>query len=190
MLKIHDDFFETRKLMQELRYKSLNYYIKQTKMNTVVDLGCGFSPRGLLFKDNPSINYIGIDLPAVINELRIAGNDMNYATADMTNLASLEEAIQSVTGTVIIITEGVLSYFTENELRIVIQNIRSLLHKHNGIWITPDFYNNDYVSAIMKPIFGDEQFEKINKLLQATKKKHTGTINFHSRAVKTWKILK
>ena len=190
MLKIHDDFFETRKLMQELRYKSLNYYIKQTKMNTVIDLECGFSPRGLLFKDNPSINYIGIDLPAVINELRIAGNDMNYATADMTNLASLEEAIQSVTGTVIIITEGVLSYFTENELRIVIQNIRSLLHKHNGIWITPDFYNNDYVSAIMKPIFGDEKFEKINKLLQATKKKHTGTINFHSRSVKTWKILK
>lgn len=161
--------------MQKIRYSAINHYAKKAQISTIVDLGCGYSPRGLFFKDTENFKYIGIDLPAIIQDLRIAGNDMNYIAADMTNLPSLEKALEGIEGKILFITEGVLSYLTETELKTVIKNVASLLKKHTGLWLTPDFNDNDYVSAIMRPIFGEEKLKTIGMLLNSTKKVDVGT---------------
>ncbi|MBQ0050449.1 MAG: anti-sigma factor antagonist [Treponema sp.] len=161
--------------IQLLRYSAINYFAKGSGVTNIVDLGCGFSPRGLFFKNYPNFNYIGIDLPALINDLRIAGNDMNYVAGDMTNLSSLEKALKDVQGKILVITEGVLTYFTENELKIVIQNIHVLLEKYGGAWITPDFYNNDFMAAVMEPLLGKDAYAKVKSLLHSSDKSAVGT---------------
>lgn len=162
-------------ITQAIRYYSINYYAERLGAFTIVDLGCGFSPRGLHFKKNTKIDYIGIDLPAVINDLRIAGNDMNYVAADMTNLNSLEKALKNVSGRILIITEGVLNYFTESELKAVFQNIKYFMDKNAGIWITTDFINNDYLAAVMEPLIGKDNYEKVKNYFNYSGKAAIGT---------------
>ncbi len=162
-------------LNQEIRYRSLNYYIEKCNFSTVIDLGCGYSPRSFYFKSNEKIKYIGIDLPALMHEIRIVGNEINYVAADMTNLASLEKALTGVSGKILIVTESVMSYFTESELKTVIQNIKFLLQKHSGLWITPDFYKNDYITAVLKPNFEKGEFEQIYAILNSSRKTNVGT---------------
>lgn len=55
-------------LIQTIRYKSLTVYAEKLKIKNIIDLGCGYSPRGICFQDQPEVNYIGIDLPAIIKK--------------------------------------------------------------------------------------------------------------------------
>lgn len=163
-------FYDSIAILHEVHYRTINYYLNKAEMGTIIDLGCGFSPRNYAFSKNTKINYIGVDLPAVIDKLRVPGNDMNYIAGDITNLASLEKALKNVSGSIVILTDDVLPYLTSTELKTAIENIKALLLKHKGIWITSDFFTGDYLSAVLKPFLGQEKFNHILGLLQNLKK--------------------
>lgn len=149
----------------ELRYRAINAYAKRIGYTNIIDLGCGISPRGLLFKNIPGFNYIGIDLPDIIKKLRIYKNDINYVAADITNYSLLKNALKDVTGKVLIITEGVLIYLTQNELKTVVQNIQAILQLHGGAWITSDFMRNDYTDAVLSASFDKPTYDKIFSII-------------------------
>ena len=147
--------------MQEMRYRCINDLVLRAGNRNVLDIACGFSPRGLLLS-GLSMNYMGCDLPAAVNELQKAiGTDherdgYRYFGMDATNDESVRQVSESFDGPVTIITEGLLTYFIEPELRTVYHNLHGVLARHGGCWITCDL-DRGYVTAAIGAIFGQDR---------------------------------
>ena len=50
-------------VVQEARFSFINRYIENSSFTNIMDLACGFSPRGLLMA-RKGLRYLGIDLEA------------------------------------------------------------------------------------------------------------------------------
>lgn len=147
----------------EFRYKAINRAIEKTGIRNVLDLGCGFSPRPLALSEM-GYNVLGADLPVVIEKISpaakaLSGNsetNMTYLAVDATNAASLSDAADLLGDEIVIVTEGLLNCLTESELWTVVENIRTTLLRHGGVWITTDFDEKDFSIAGYKTIAGPE----------------------------------
>lgn len=137
----------------EIRYKSLLREIKKSGIKQVMELASGISLRGLTMTADPTVRYIETDLPGITQEkLRlvetITGKSANsvrpnliFAEANVLNPVDLEKAAERLDPKkpVVIIHEGLLQYFSRQEKIKATHNIKSLLKKYGGVWITPDF---------------------------------------------------
>ena len=132
----------------EARYHIGNIMAKESDCDVIVDLPCGYVPRGLVITETGK-QFYGFDLPAVIEELEpairsIASEEQNermhFCAVDATNYESLKIALEGVNGKICILTDGLLGYFNEPELNSVCENIRRLLSEYGGVWITADKY--------------------------------------------------
>ena len=130
----------------EARYHIGNILAEESGCDVIIDLPCGYVPRGLVIADMKK-KFYGFDLPAVIEEVepairKIATKEqqgyLNFRAVDATNYESLNSAISDVKGKICILTDGLLGYFNEPELNSVCENIRKLLSEHGGCWITAD----------------------------------------------------
>ncbi len=131
-------------ILVEGRFQMTNNLIDSRKDMQVLDLPCGYTSRGIRLSKQGR-RYIGLDLPAVIDELlpavkSIIGDNPNvsYHATDATNLSSLEAAIPEGSSNILVTTEGLLMYFTQSELDEVFSNIHSLLSKYGGSWVITD----------------------------------------------------
>ena len=98
----------------ESRFFSCNNLIISSGVKNVLDLPCGYTARGIKLAKS-GINYIGTDLPAVIDAIKpainkiIGDNDnITYHGVDATNYASIRKALENVRGELHITTEGLL----------------------------------------------------------------------------------
>lgn len=142
-------------------------------MSVFIDLGCGLNPRALSFMDRADIHYYGIDLPAVTEKMNHALSDMitrhdarnriMYISADVTDLASIRSAIR-VKGPLFIVTEGLMMYLTENEMKTVVLNISELLAEYGGVWFTGDNEERTIYKNILMTLFGGEE-NAVNRLI-------------------------
>jgi len=128
----------------ESRFFSCNNLIISSGVKNVLDLPCGYTARGIKLAKS-GINYIGTDLPAVIDAMtpavkKVIGENENitYHGVDATNYASIRKALENVKGELHITTEGLLMYFTQSELETVFGNIRKILLEFGGRWVTVD----------------------------------------------------
>lgn len=110
----------------------------------IVDLPCGYSPRGFRVTDAGK-RYFGFDLPIVIDEMKEASKKAmteqqwaasTFAAVDATNYDSLRNALGDIEGELCIVTEGLLGYFNETELVSMCRAIHRLLAEFGGCWIT------------------------------------------------------
>ena len=121
----------------ESRFQTVNKLIETLPDRIVVDLPCGYTSRGIKMS-HQGRTYHGFDLPAVIDVIgpaaaKIYGGDKNihYDAVDATNYESMEAPLEGEKN-LLITTEGLLMYFTQQELEEVFSNIRRLLQKHGG----------------------------------------------------------
>lgn len=137
----------------EARYKIIDKLLKESGMRQVIEIAAGFSGRGMAMTDAPDVCYVEIDLPDVAAikrevvrkvlhgerpSLHIAAGDAMVRESIM---AAAEEA--AVTGPVVVITEGLLRYFSFPEKAVIAANIHAVLQRYGGIWITPDISLRD-----------------------------------------------
>ena len=155
-------------IMMEARFRTTYAMAEKSGCKTLVDLPCGYTPRGIQCAEK-GISYVGLDLPATIYELEPIVRSLlspekaglvKYAGVDATNYSSLEKALENVSGEICITTEGLLMYFSDYEVGELCDNIRKLLAKHGGCWITADPETTLQYVMTAKLIYGD-QFEKI-----------------------------
>ena len=130
----------------EARYHIGNILAEESGCDVIIDLPCGYVPRGLVIADMKK-KFYGFDLPAVIEEVepairKIATKEqqeyLNFRAVDATNYEPLNSAVSDIKGKICILTDGLLGYFNEPELNSVCENIRKLLSEHGGCWITAD----------------------------------------------------
>ena len=72
-------------------------------------------------------------------------------------------AVRQIKGKVAIVTDGLIMYLTREEQKKFLQNIRKILAKNGGVYITYDFSARDTVKGASKVMYGDKEQEKIYK---------------------------
>ena len=145
--------------------KLFQYY----RMSAFMDIGCGYSRRGLALAKNKSIEYYGIDLPSVIEKMKTIaaydgisyGSNIHYFSADATDPAALRRAIYG-DAPLFIATEGLMMYLTEPEMLTVVDNISALLAEFGGVWVTGDSEDSIVNYNLMKLIFNTSDSEVLS----------------------------
>ena len=135
----------------EARYKATGQILAQRNITQILEIAAGLSPRGLAMTANPQVVYVVTDLPEMLAQIEsIAGAiltgsgatrpNQHFQTVNGLDQESLWAAV-SVFETqqpIAIISEGLLPYLNRTEKVALAGNIRQLLCKYNGVWITSD----------------------------------------------------
>ncbi len=165
-------------IVRELRYVALNRTIEESGFNVLMDLPCGYTPKVFEFTEK-GMQYIGCDLPAVINDFSqiiAAMTDaeqkkmIDFQVVDVTNYESMKVAADKASGPVCIATEGLTVYLTAEETGRLLVNIRRILSEKGGCWLNADAETLEYYMAVFKAVAGDRAME----LLLASRKGFSG----------------
>ncbi len=168
------------KLMLELRYNIANREIALAGNKNVLDLACGYTPRGKYLINN-GYNYIGGDLPAVtkvmdrLNDMLMEGKG-TYVATDVTNSASVLAAADKMEGPVTISSEGVMVYLDISEKQAMWRSIHDVLSKHGGVWVTTDFEVGLSFKAVAAAMMGERSMEVLRKDHQEFNRQSDATI--------------
>lgn len=136
----------------EARYKIVNHLLEKNNAHQVLELASGLSPRGLIMSQNPSVEYVELELPQMIEDKKKIletivskaelenRNNFHLEEGDALNLEDIARATRHFKEgqSIAVVNEGLLRYLTFPEKTIVAQNIHSLLKEYGGVWITPD----------------------------------------------------
>jgi len=147
----------------ESRYKIVNHLIEQERIDQVLEIASGYSPRGLNMAKDPSVEYVEIDLHGVMEvKKRIVEKLVSRSEVPLEPNLRLEEGnaldiqdLLTATHTfkvkpIIIANEGLLQYLNLDEKRTLGGNVHQLLGRFGGVWITPDIATQTQVSLISK----------------------------------------
>lgn len=139
----YEDMCFLNPIVHEIRYRAINHYIEESGCRNILDIACGYSPRGMYFA-RKGYQYIGADLPVVAEELqnvvKDAGIDgLYYGGADVTNFQSLKALADRMEGPVCIVAEGLTMYLNASEAETLRNNVARLLREREGsVFITTD----------------------------------------------------
>lgn len=154
-------------LVVEAKYRTMLRLIEASGYRINVDLPCGYTPKALHLTAK-GLRFIGLDLPIVAGEVGpvLSGladhpGRMRFEGVDATNPDSLMSALRDVGEPICLTTEGMMMYFTENEVNAVVANVRSLLEAHGGCWITPDPEYILQFALTFKAVLGEDAAQKL-----------------------------
>ncbi|MBR6485326.1 MAG: STAS domain-containing protein [Lachnospiraceae bacterium] len=133
------------RIADEARYLMTCNMIRGYEFKNIVEIPCGYTPRGMIMAGE-GYKYIGLDLPAVIDDMapvtrvlcETNAHRVSYESMDATNFGSITHALENVNGQIAVVSEIMLSYLTDPELISVCDNIYKLLASRGGCWITMD----------------------------------------------------
>lgn len=161
-------------ITMENRFRTAGALAGKSGCPVHVDLPCGYTPRAIHCA-RAGKRYIGLDLPAVIEEMGKVSDSLltdeekkfvSFRAVDATNFDTLDRALADVQDPICITTEGLLMYFTQSEVDVFLDNIRLLLEKHGGCWITPDpEITLTYIMAL-RAVCGDRFMEILKNAKQ------------------------
>ena len=137
----------------EARHKSIGAMIRRSQARQILELGAGFSPRGLALTADPHMFYVETDLDettadkrellgAIVRRHRLLPRDnLRLVAANALDPERLQVATKYFQAGqwVLIVHEGLLQYLSSSETEQVARNIHGLLGQFGGAWITPDF---------------------------------------------------
>jgi O-methyltransferase involved in polyketide biosynthesis len=133
----------------EARYKLISKVLKKCGVDQILELASGLTPRGLnQTLKNESIKYVEIDLPEVVKMKKAIfskiipaiPSNLHLLTGDVLNQNDLDKAVVllDINKPVAIINEGLMRYLSFPEKERLARNIKILLNKFGGVWITSD----------------------------------------------------
>jgi O-methyltransferase involved in polyketide biosynthesis len=136
------------------RYHAMNAAIGMASgpASQIIEFAAGVSPRGYQWSQmSPGTIYVESDLPnLMIRKAKMVRNSLMrtasphrgvlyYCATDVLNLDNMLEALNSIDTFMpfTIVTEGLLLYFTKDELKQFLENVAALLSLgYNATWIT------------------------------------------------------
>ena len=151
----------------EARYKLLNRLLQGTGIRQVIELAAGITARGIEMAQDPDVTFVEVELPGIIRQKKqiidslvaeskisqptnlqlVSGsalNDLSYATAHF-----------DANKPIAVIHEGLMRYLNVEEKAQVALNVRKLLEKFGGIYITPDITLKVFVDEWVQNIFSN-----------------------------------
>jgi O-methyltransferase involved in polyketide biosynthesis len=161
--------------VMEARYKSINFALKKSGLNHVMELASGLSPRGLqIVADNGT--YLGTDLEEIpketfpiIREIAkregISEDHLCLQPVNALNREQLKSAADYFKEQPFAIcNEGLMMYLDNSERAKMAQNIREVILQNEGRWITTDLAFHETMFEVIDPnMLDDEVIKKIKK---------------------------
>ena len=148
----------------EIRYAAINKYVEEHNYKNVLDIACGFSPRGIAMAHQGK-HFVGAEFEAVavaadraVKKCLTADEQklVEYAVVDATDKASMMAAADTMQGPICITMDGLMMYLTADEQAKVLQNVRAVLKKHGGCFVTSDFSLRDIVTETAAAVYGPQ----------------------------------
>lgn len=159
----------------EARYAAVSRLLKESGYQSMLDIASGYTPRALMCRKE-GIDYVGMDLPAVVDKMAPLAEQLltdakhpTYVAGDATNASSLKSAADLLEGELFITCEGLLTYLNKSELEQTIRGIREILLAHGGAWYSSDMgvmYDHFSAVAINKP----DVLQRWSKIMGSIKK--------------------
>lgn len=153
----------------EARYKLINKWLAKENIVQVLELAAGFLPRGIEFCKDSQARYVEIDLPQVV-ELKkecfkdCLPNNLSILGHNALNNYDFCKDYFDPSKKVAVINQGLLRYLTFEEKEVIAKNVKELLQKHGGVWITCDFTPAKFIQSQNKNLQGLN--EKLSGLTQ------------------------
>ena len=162
--EVMPDFIKDTRLAPqfEARYKLVLHLLNERDIGQILEIAAGLSPRGMEMSEGNDLIYVETDLPDLIGQKKeMVGKlkkdhsaNLYFEPANALNLEELSMACRHFDPKrpIAIVNEGLLRYLSFEEKAVVARNIRALLEKFGGFWITPDIskkriiHNNDTVA--------------------------------------------
>ena len=171
----------------EARRKLINKLLANENVTQVLELAGGFSSRGFEFCKNKEARFIEIDLPQVAELkrkclVRLKYSMPNWKILDGNALNNYDfcEKYFDKNKKVAVINEGLLRYLTFEEKSVIAGNVKKLLQKYGGVWITCDFTPGKFVQN------QDKNLKDLNKSLSALTDRNNLPRFKDVKHVKTW----
>lgn len=151
----------------EARYRSLESAIRRSGVTQVLEFASGVSFRGLAMTlDTPGLTYVETDLPTITAEKLELFDRLEKQTgfvrppryrimeADMLSWETIEPVIAHLDPDkpVVVIYEGVFMYLSASEKSVAAANVRRILERFGGVWITPDFSPADSLAWLYEGV--------------------------------------
>lgn len=130
----------------EARYKLINKVIEENNSIQILELASGLLPRGIYYSKK-GIKFVETDLinlvkikKKILKELNAKNNNLFVEIADATKYNELKKACRDfeIKKELCVTNEGLLRYMTMKEKEKIAKNIKKLLKKFGGVWITCD----------------------------------------------------
>ena len=132
----------------ESRFKSVNRVLGERGATQILELAAGLSPRGMDFAQR-GVVYVEADLAESCEFKRevvkaVCGAmpaNLHLCAASVIDSAEFRRCCAVFgEGPVAVATEGLLRYLTFAEKELLCANVRELLEKHGGFWVTTDIH--------------------------------------------------
>lgn len=132
----------------EARYKLIDKLLFESDIPQILELAAGLSPRGLILTgNNAAVQYAELELPdmvamkrKILNKITGAPENLHLVAGNALRLKDIQAATSGfdTSKPVAVINEGLLRYLNFTEKAQIAANVRHLLEKFGGIWITSD----------------------------------------------------
>lgn len=147
--------------MVEARYKSLLSHIRKSGIKQVLEFASGLSFRGLVMSDDPEMVYVESDLPGIVQEKQNMLRDLPsmaavvnrgnvfFHAANILDAREIEPTLSHFAASkpVAVIHEGLFQYLTIEEKKRAGRNIRAILARFGGLWMTPDLHTKNDMNS-------------------------------------------
>ena len=168
-LRDFDRLEKVNAVYNEFCYASFIDYVRAHDYKNIYEIGCSYSPRGVaLVRDGRK--YVGAELAAVAmiaDDLadRVLGkkyrNQFEYFDAPVTDGAAMLDAADFLKGEVCIIEQGLMIYFNREQIAEMLVNVKNVLKKHGGCFVTSNFCRKPYFAQIVEPLYGKDAVEPL-----------------------------
>lgn len=159
----------------EARYKSVSRILIEQGAAQVLELAAGFSPRGLEWSRRPDFRdgmYVATDLPDMIERVRgvviaILGSVPPNLKLSCASALDAEELMAACacfrSQPVTVTTEGLLRYLTFPEKTRLAENVKAILSRYGGAWITPDIHLKQWAAQRSSNAFHQRVEAKVGR---------------------------
>jgi O-methyltransferase involved in polyketide biosynthesis len=155
----------------ESRFKAVNRILETQGAAQILELAAGLSPRGMDFARGDVV-YVEADLAESIALKRevvtaVLGQvpaNLILCAASVLNRSELAVCCSEFTHRpVAITTEGLLRYLTFEEKTQLAANVREILSRYGGIWITTDIHLRQWSQRYRGPINRETETERLGR---------------------------
>jgi len=156
-------------IYQEICYATTVEYVQKNNYKNIFDIGGGYSPRAMVFAKEGRKYYSG-ELAAVA----VSANDVMSKILEpqyMKNITYDEvlaedhdafmEVAKTMDGKICIVEQGLMIYLNQDRLADMYENIRDVLKRNGGCFITSDMSTRELFKDITEMLYGKDQVELI-----------------------------
>ena len=166
-LRDYERMEKVNSIFQELCYETTVEYVRKHNYKNILDVGGGYSPRAVVFAKEGR-KYFGAELAAVA----VAASGVMDKVLDKNSRANVDydevlvedsqamlAAADTFDGKICIVEQGLMIYLDQDRLADYYENLRDIMKKHGGCFITSDMATRELFKDIAAAIYGEDQVE-------------------------------